>query len=56
MTFDRLHHVRLAMPAGEEQAARAFFVGIFGMVELDKPPMLAARGGTWFVRAASSCS
>ncbi len=48
MTFDRLHHMQLAMPPGEEQAARAFFVGILGMVEVDKPPVLAARGGGWF--------
>jgi len=25
MTFDRLHHMQLAMPRGEEQAARDFF-------------------------------
>ncbi|HEY5247988.1 MAG TPA: VOC family protein [Dermatophilaceae bacterium] len=48
MTFDRLHHVQLAMPTGEEQAARAFFVGVLGMVEIDKPPVLTSRGGAWF--------
>ena len=48
MTFDRLHHMQLAMPPDGEQAARAFFVGILGMVEVDKPPVLAARGGAWF--------
>lgn len=48
MTFDRLHHMQLAMPRGEEQAARDFFVGVLGMVEVDKPPVLAARGGAWF--------
>lgn len=48
MTFDRLHHMQLAMPRGAEQAARDFFVGVLGMVEVDKPPVLAAHGGAWF--------
>jgi catechol 2,3-dioxygenase-like lactoylglutathione lyase family enzyme len=46
--FDRLHHVQLAMPRGEESAARAFFVEVLDMAEVDKPPVLAARGGVWF--------
>src|SRR4051812_19696228 len=36
------------MTAGEEERARAFFVGVLGMSEIDKPPVLAARGGCWF--------
>ncbi len=48
MTFDRLHHMQLAMPRAEERAARDFFVGVLGMTEVDKPPILAARGGAWF--------
>ena len=28
----------------------AFYVGVLGMTEVEKPPMLAARGGLW-VRA-----
>jgi catechol 2,3-dioxygenase-like lactoylglutathione lyase family enzyme len=46
--FDGLHHAQLAMPAGAEPAVRAFYAGILGMTELDKPPVLAARGGCWF--------
>ena len=46
--FDGFHHVQLAMPRGEEEAARAFFVGLLGLTEIDKPPVLAARGGAWF--------
>jgi catechol 2,3-dioxygenase-like lactoylglutathione lyase family enzyme len=46
--FDGLHHMQLAMPRGEEAAARSFFVGVLGMAEIDKPPVLAARGGAWF--------
>ena len=45
-----LHHVLLAIPAGSEDALRAFYVGKLGMGEVAKPPALAARGGLW-VRA-----
>ena len=43
-------HVQLAMPAGREAEARAFYEGILGIPELKKPPHLAARGGVWFER------
>jgi catechol 2,3-dioxygenase-like lactoylglutathione lyase family enzyme len=43
-----IDHVQLAMPPGEEETARAFFVGVLGMTELTKPPVLARRGGCWF--------
>ena len=44
----QLHHVQLAIPKGGEPDARAFFGEILGLVEIDKPPALAARGGCWF--------
>ncbi|HUJ06224.1 MAG TPA: VOC family protein [Streptosporangiaceae bacterium] len=43
-----LHHVQLAIPAGGEEASRRFWGQVLGMTELDKPPVLAARGGCWF--------
>lgn len=43
-----LDHVQLAMPAGAEDTARAFYAGVLGMTELPKAPNLAARGGVWF--------
>jgi catechol 2,3-dioxygenase-like lactoylglutathione lyase family enzyme len=46
--FGRLHHVQLAIPPGGEDACRAFWGGVLGMEELEKPPVLAARGGCWF--------
>ena len=46
--LDRLHHMQLAMPRGEEAAARSFYVGVLGMTEIAKPPVLARRGGAWF--------
>lgn len=43
-----IEHVQLAMPPGEEDAARAFYTGLLGIPEMPKPPRLAARGGCWF--------
>jgi trans-aconitate 2-methyltransferase len=43
-----LDHVQLAMPAGGEEAARAFYRDLLGLAERPKPPALAARGGCWF--------
>jgi catechol 2,3-dioxygenase-like lactoylglutathione lyase family enzyme len=43
-----LDHVQLAMPRGEEEAARSFYASLLGMTELPKPPTLAGRGGCWF--------
>ena len=36
------------MPAGGEDAARAYFRDLLGMTEEPKPPALAVRGGCWF--------
>jgi len=46
--FTRLDHVQLAMPAGEEHRARAFYSDVLGLTEESKPADLAARGGAWF--------
>ncbi|MEP7055810.1 MAG: VOC family protein [Actinomycetota bacterium] len=46
--FTGLHHVQLAIPPGSEDACRGFWGGILGMAEVEKPPVLAARGGCWF--------
>ncbi len=45
-----LHHVQLAVPAGSEDACRAYYVDVLGMLEVVEPPVLAGRGGLW-VRA-----
>jgi catechol 2,3-dioxygenase-like lactoylglutathione lyase family enzyme len=47
-----LDHVQLAMPAGREDAARAFYQGLLGIPERAKPPPLARRGGCWFERGS----
>ncbi len=43
-----LHHVQLAIPAGQEEACRRFWGHTLGMTELPKPAGLAGRGGCWF--------
>lgn len=43
-----LHHVQIAAPAGSEDRLRAFYTGVLGWQELEKPPLLAVRGGCWF--------
>jgi len=48
MRVRSIDHVQLAMPAGEEGRARAFYSGALGLPEIPKPPHLAARGGCWF--------
>jgi catechol 2,3-dioxygenase-like lactoylglutathione lyase family enzyme len=46
-------HVQVAIPAGAEEAARAFYAGLLGMTEHAKPAKLAARGGCWFSAGAA---
>ncbi|NDV02567.1 VOC family protein [Pseudoroseicyclus tamaricis] len=48
----RLDHVQLAMPAGGEDACRAFWVDVLGMTEVEKPAGLAGRGGLWLRKGA----
>ncbi|MGZ4428322.1 MAG: VOC family protein [Nocardioidaceae bacterium] len=44
----KLHHVQVSCPAGGEDAARRFYGDALGIPEVEKPPVLAARGGCWF--------
>jgi len=46
--FTSIDHVQLAMPGGQEDAARGFYRDLLGMTELPKPAELAKRGGCWF--------
>jgi catechol 2,3-dioxygenase-like lactoylglutathione lyase family enzyme len=52
MPVIRLDHIQLAMPAGGEADARAFYQGLLGIPEVAKPPHLAVRGGCWFEHGA----
>jgi hypothetical protein len=46
----RLDHVQLAIPAGSEELCDEFYVGLLLFAMLEKPPVLAARGGRWYQR------
>jgi len=48
LTILGIHHVQVAMPAGEERRARGFYGDLLGMTEIVKPAMLAGKGGVWF--------
>ena len=48
MRISGLDHVQLAMPAGEETAARWFYGQVLGLIEIAKPPELVPRNGCWF--------
>jgi catechol 2,3-dioxygenase-like lactoylglutathione lyase family enzyme len=52
MSVVAIDHVQLAMPAGREDDARAFYAGLLGIPEQPKPPELAKRGGAWFENGA----
>ena len=42
-----IDHVQIAIPAGAEETARAFYINLLGFTEIPKPPQLAKRGGVW---------
>jgi catechol 2,3-dioxygenase-like lactoylglutathione lyase family enzyme len=50
--LESIDHVQVAMPAGEEAKARAFYGQLLGLPEQEKPPELAKRGGCWFESGA----
>jgi catechol 2,3-dioxygenase-like lactoylglutathione lyase family enzyme len=52
MTVRHIDHILIAMPAGREDDARAFYHGILGLTEVAKPQELAGRGGCWFETGA----
>ena len=45
--FNRLNHIQLCIPTGEEDKARAFYCGLLGLPEIEKPDSLKANGGFW---------
>lgn len=48
--IERIDHVQLAMPAGAEGEATAFYEALLGIPRVPKPPELEVRGGCWFER------
>ncbi|HEV2363561.1 MAG TPA: VOC family protein [Caulobacteraceae bacterium] len=53
MKIQAVDHVQIAMPAGGEDQARAFYGVLLGLREKPKPPVLAVRGGCWFQGAGA---
>ena len=53
MSIYAIDHIQVAMPAGGEDAARAFYAGLLGFAEIPKPASLAGRGGVWFSAGAA---
>ncbi|MBV9886787.1 MAG: VOC family protein [Acidobacteria bacterium] len=44
-----LDHVQVAIPAGGEEAARSFYIGILGFTEQAKPASMAGRNSIWLI-------
>jgi catechol 2,3-dioxygenase-like lactoylglutathione lyase family enzyme len=42
-----IDHVQITVPAGGVPAARAFYCGLLGLPEVEKPDALRGRGGFW---------
>jgi catechol 2,3-dioxygenase-like lactoylglutathione lyase family enzyme len=51
-TLIGIHHVQLAMPAGEEQDAIRFYAQTLGLTQVPKPDELSPEGGVWFTSGA----
>jgi catechol 2,3-dioxygenase-like lactoylglutathione lyase family enzyme len=47
-----LDHVQIAIPVASESRARAFYSGVLGFTEVEKPPQMAERKSLWFVAGA----
>jgi catechol 2,3-dioxygenase-like lactoylglutathione lyase family enzyme len=48
MSILSIDHIQIAMPTGQEEKAREFYVNLLGFSEIPKPVELAKRGGAWF--------
>ncbi|MEZ4668758.1 MAG: VOC family protein [Anaerolineae bacterium] len=42
-----IHHVQITIPKGSEAEGRAFYCGVLGLPEIEKPDSLKGRGGFW---------
>ena len=42
-----IHHAQITVPKGTEEQARAFYCGVLGLPEIEKPESLKGRGGFW---------
>lgn len=42
-----LNHAQISIPSGMEEAGKAFYCGVLGLPEIEKPEVLKPRGGFW---------
>ncbi|MBL8118108.1 MAG: VOC family protein [Anaerolineae bacterium] len=42
-----IDHVQITIPKGAEEQGRAFYCGLLGLPEIEKPASLKGRGGFW---------
>lgn len=42
-----LQHAQISIPRGAEEAGKAFYCGVLGLPEIEKPLALQGRGGFW---------
>ena len=42
-----IHHAHVTIPKGTEEEGKAFYCGILGLPEIEKPASLKGRGGFW---------
>lgn len=47
MRIVTIDHAQIMIPPDGEDRARAFYGGLLGLVEIEKPAPLRARGGLW---------
>jgi len=45
--FNRLNHIQICIPYGEEAKGREFYCGILGLKEIQKPEHMKVNGGFW---------
>lgn len=47
MNITRLNHLMVTIPKGKEAEGRAFYCGVLGLTEIEKPASLQGRSGFW---------
>jgi catechol 2,3-dioxygenase-like lactoylglutathione lyase family enzyme len=48
MKITSIDHIQIAIPPGEEDTARSFYINVLGFTEIPKPTALVKNGGAWF--------
>lgn len=51
INFQKINHVQICIPIGEEEKGREFYCGILGLKEIERPKSLSHMGGFWLEMA-----